>query len=448
MSTSPNPSAAPAQAPEPVGPKQVTPDESGFLRRHARLLVILVAVAAAIAVGYLRSRPKPAQKAALAPVIRTVVVQKGAIERTLRLSGSTVAGRYANIAAPLLRGPEGGRALVLMKLAKSGSWVKKDDTVAQIDGQSAKDHIDDVNATIQTAESDIRKRKADQAIEEESLQQALTNTKAKLDKAKLDYGAAEVRTVVDQELMKLAVEQYEAEYREQLARNKMNLISNASELKILEYTRNRHVRHRDRHVVDLRKFTIRTPMDGLVVMQSLWRGGDMGQVQEGDQVAPNQPFMKIVDPNSMQVDASVNQVDSERIRIGEPATVRFDAFPGLHLKGRVFSIGALAVGGWRQNYYIRAVPVKVQLLEQESRVIPDLSASADVVVESKSDALLVPLAAVFEDGDKTVVYVKKQQDFAAREVKLGLRNNVQVEVLEGLTGGERVALERPAKGQV
>ncbi|MFB3829853.1 MAG: efflux RND transporter periplasmic adaptor subunit [Bryobacteraceae bacterium] len=397
-----------------------------------------------IAAGTWYFRSRSSEKAAALPIARTARIQAGTIQRVVRLTGTTSAGRYANIAAPLLRGPESGRALTLIFLAKSGTWVKRGEKVAEIDGQAAKDHIDDTDATVQTAEADIRKRKAEQAISSESLRQALTQAKARLDKAKLDYAAAEIRTTIDQELLKLSVEQYEAEYKEQLADIKTNEIAQRSELRILELTRDRHVRHRDRHIHDLKRFTITTPMEGLAVMQTIFRSGEMAQIQVGDQVYPNQPFMKIVDPASMQVDASINQVESELIRIGQPATVYFDAFPGLKLKGRVFSIGALAVGGWRQNYYIRAVPVKIQLVEQESRVIPDLSAGADVVVAQKDNAVLMPLAALQTDAGKTVVFVKAGEGWVEREVKLGIRSNTDAEVLEGLKPGEEVALQRPA----
>jgi multidrug efflux pump subunit AcrA (membrane-fusion protein) len=213
-----------------------------------------------------------------------------------------------------------------------------------------------------------------------------------------------------------------------------------SQLKLLEYTRERHARHRDRHRGDVTRFTIRAPMGGLVVMQSIWRGGDMGQVQEGDQVNPGQAFMKIVDTQNMVVEANVNQVGSERLRVGQPATVHFDAFPEIRLAAKVYSIGALAVGGWRQNFYIRNVPVKIQLLENDPRVIPDLSASADVTLERKENTLLIPKEAVRLNGDKSFVYVKSGEQFIPRDIQLGEQNYTQAMVLAGLDGDEEVAL--------
>src|SRR6185436_1146366 len=105
------------------------------------------------------------------------------------------------------------------------------------------------------------------------------------------------------------------------------------------------------------KFTMKAPLSGLAVMQSIIRGTEMGQVQEGDQVFPGQPFMKIVDVAGMQVQASASQVESEEMRLGQPATIEFDAFPGLKLNARVTNIGAIATPGATVNYFRRTIPV-------------------------------------------------------------------------------------------
>ena len=439
MSTSVNPSAEPPQAPVPgkPGPAPVA------VPRRPRKGIWLAAAAAVVAVGiaawFLKPQPAAKKGPAIMPT-RTAKVVAGPLLRTIRITGSTSAGRFANVAAPMLRGPDLGRALTLVTLATGGTLVKKGSLVAQIDTTAAKDHIDDVKAMVVTAEGDIRKKKADQAIEEESLRQNLRQIKANLDKAKLDAGASEIRTAVDQEQIKLLVEQYDMEYRETQKNYDIALASNRSEIKLLEMALERQKRHLNRHEVDVEKFTIRTPIDGLVVMLSIQRGGDQGQIREGDTVAPNQSFMRIVDPKSMQMDGMVNQVESEWLRIGQTARVYFDAFPGLSLPARIQSIGALAVGGWRQNYYIRNIAVKVQFLEQHAQVIPDLSAGADILVAKTDDSLVVPIEAIHHAGGKTVAHVKEAGGFVARPVQLGPRNNTHVAVLSGLRAGQEIAL--------
>jgi len=103
----------------------------------------------------------------------------------------------------------------------------------------------------------------------------------------------------------------------------------------------------------------------------------------------------------------------------------------------------MGVGGWRENYYIRNIPVRVTIQNADARIIPDLSASADVSLGRKECVLVAPLAAVESEGGKTIVFVKQQDRFIPRQVEVGARNYTQVEILGGLSAGDEVALGRP-----
>ena len=81
----------------------------------------------------------------------------------------------------------------------------------------------------------------------------------------------------------------------------------------------------------------------------------------------------------------------------------------------------------------------------DPRVLPDLTASADVVLEGDDDALLIPREAVQENGGKSVVLVKQGEAIVPREVEIGAMSHTQVAVLAGLQPGEEVALHAPEK---
>ena len=398
-----------------------------------------IVVAGGGAYGLTRGGGQPATTV----TVRTAKVWVGPLERVLRITGTTAARSFASVTAPMMRGPDSGRDLVLIKLATAGASVKKGDLIAEIDAQPVKDHVDDVTALVVAADADLKQRKAEQAIEMENLRQSVRAAKAALDKARMDNQASEVRMPIDKELLQLAIDEAAAQYKELQSELAMTVEKQRAEMRILEYTRDRHARHRDRHRRDVTRFTMRAPIGGLVVMQSVWRSGDFGQIQEGDQVWPGQPFMKIVDTRSMQVEARINQVESEDVHIGQPATVNFDAFPGLHLNGKVYSVSAMGVGGWRDDYYIRTLPVVISIQGADSRVIPDLSASGDILLGRKENALIAPREAVRSEGGRQVVYAKRGDGFTAREVRVGESNNTQVEILAGLRAGDEVALGPP-----
>ena len=375
------------------------------------------------------------------PAVEIGLARTGSIERTLRLSGTTSAKVFVNIAAPRQEGPEAGRDLILIELVKPGSFVKKGELLARIDAQALKDHVDDLADTIQQAQADIVKRQAEQAVEWEDLQQTVRVAKADLDKARLDYQAATLLAGIERELLKLSVDEATARYQELLKRSALKKEAGLAELRILELTAQRHRNHRDRHARDLTRFTIQSPMDGLAVMETVWREADMGQVQKGDQVRPGQIFMKVVDPSAMRVRAFANQAESVDLRPGQKAAIRLDAFPDLRLTGEVSSVGALASSsGWRQSYFVRRVPVDVDIDGQDARLIPDLSASADVALAQAGPSVVVALSALRRKGNETFVTVRSEGRFSTRRVTLGLADNVQAQIESGLAAGEEVRL--------
>jgi multidrug efflux pump subunit AcrA (membrane-fusion protein) len=375
-----------------------------------------------------------------ATITHTAPVTAAPLERVVRISGQTSARRFVTVMVPVFAGPDSGRDLSLMKVAKAGSFVKKGDLVAEFDPQALRDHIDDLDDLVQQSENDVEKKRADQEVSWETLQQSLRVAKADLDKARLDMKAAEVKTDIERELLKLTADEAEAAYKELLKDVANQKASDRAELRMLEITAARHKLHRGNHVRDLKRFTMRAPMDGLVVMLQTWRGGEMRQIQEGDQVYPGQQFMKIVDPSSMQLEASVSQADSSQFRVGQPATIGLDAFPGVEFKGRIYSIGALAVKGIWETYYIRNIPVRILIEGRDDRLIPDLSAWAHVPVDRQEKALVVPAEAVRAEAGLNVVFVKNGGRFEKRPVEVGLRTPTQVALLSGVRPGEVVAL--------
>jgi hypothetical protein len=147
----------------------------------------------------------------------------------------------------------------------------------------------------------------------------------------------------------------------------------------------------------------------------------------------------------MIVNATINQVDVESIRIGAKATVRIDAYPGLELPAHVYSVGAMTRPGGMRASFVKEIPVILKLDAMDPRVIPDLSVSADVVIQSEEHATLAPRASIFRDSSNgnPYVYVKSAGGWERRPVELGTSNYLSVSIRSGLRPGEVVATELP-----
>jgi len=430
--TQPAPQPGPGEHLEPVR-RRSRPS----LLRPLLVLLVLVAAGGSALLYWQAARQAGASKTVLAAT-RTATVQRGNLEVRLRISGSTAAKDFVNITAPRLRGPDAG-PMVILRIAESGAMVKPGDVVLEFDPQSLKDHLDDTIDGLKDRQNDVAKRKVNNELQMENLRQSLRVAKAAVDKAALDYKTLDVRTDIDRELLRLALEEAEAAYKEMLSDVELTRQSLAADLRAAEISMKMEELHVQRHENDLTKLVIRSPISGMVVLQTMFRpGGDQVTVAVGDRMGPGQPVMKIINPDKMMIEGTANQAEVARLRIGQEAIIGLDAFPDATYRGHLYSIGAIAVGSRRENYYIRNIPVRILIENPDRRVIPDLSAFANVLVDKQENVLLVPAAAVGEQDGKRFVYVRTEKGFEKREVRTGLSNGTQTAVLEGLKEGDVV----------
>lgn len=366
--------------------------------------------------------------------------------------GSTASSLSGGAAGPPAIGGAagGGRRrgdfhLALQKLAPAGIRVKKGDVVAEFDRQFMLLRLEDYKASVAQSKAAFEKGKADLQVTRKAHEQSILAAKSNLEKAHLDVKATPVLSLIDSERLKLALEEAEAQYRQLLEEVRYINIAEKAQIRVAELqVKDAEVELR-RAENNVDKLVAKAPIDGMVVHLNVFRGGEFGQVREGDELWGGMPFMQIVEPDSMVVDAKVNQVDADKIRIGQRAYVRFDAFPDLVLPARVYSVGTVAVARQYRQEYVKEVPVLFKLEQMDPRVIPDLSASVDVVIEKEDKAAVVPAEALFSDpGDaQRYVFVKRGSGWQKRPVEVGLRNHIAAAVRSGLKAGELVALRRP-----
>lgn len=345
-------------------------------------------------------------------------------------------------------GGGGGRfhdSLVLKEVAAPGSRAKKGDVVAEFDRQDMLTLLDDYKVQVSQAEASMRSIQAQLEVIQDAHQQSIRTAKAELDKARLDLKTIPVRSAIDAELLKLAAEETEARYKQLLNEVKFMEASLNSQRRLAQLNLDEEKAEAKRIQLDVDRMLMRAPIDGIVVMQTTWRGGEQGQIERGDELHSGHPFMQIVDTDSMVVDASVNQVDSELMRIGAKARVRFDAYPNLELPASVYAIGAMTkTAGWRASF-VKEIPVSLKLEGTDPRVIPDLSVSVDVVLGAEQKAVVAPIESIFQDSAaaRPFVFLQRPSGWERREVELGVTNYINAAVRSGLKPGDVVARARP-----
>src|SRR5271157_724650 len=372
--------ASPAEAtPDIEGtPKQSAtepeqPESGGAGRAWLRRGLVIAAAAiivCAIALLVIRSKTPAAGNKAQHASANAMQV--------LRLKGTTEAVQSRALLAPLLEGQSVG-SLTIIHLAPAGTKVKQGDLLVEFDRQAQmRDFFDkqaEYRKLVDQVAEEQAKENAAKAKDETELKQAEDN----LRKAELEVQKAELVSKIDAEKNQETLEEARATY-DQL-RETFDLKRKAAQaaIRILEIQRDRTQQTMLHAQGNANLMQIRAPIDGIVVLNTIWKQGTMGEVQEGDQVRPGVPFMQVVNPAAMQVRVLANQEDFLSLRVGQSAKVRLDAYPELVFAAKVELLAPIGAGGDFSSR-LREFAVIVSIEGNDPKLMPDLSAAVDVDV--------------------------------------------------------------------
>ncbi len=424
-----------AAPPEPESPKpRLQPEKP----RHSRSLypwIILGAAAVALAIVFGLVLRQPASNDS-AQAVRTTSAVRGNFVDTLRLSGSTEAVTSYPIVAPRLAG-EPGWQMTVVHIAPNGTHVKRGDLLVQFDRQNEIENYLDHRASFMDLSRQVAKMEKNNAAAAAQDETQIQTAKDQLKTAQLEMQKLELLSPIDQEITRLHLQEAQASLKELQETYKQRLAETTASLRDLELQRDQaqrdmlHSQHNEERMV------IRSPIEGVVVLHSIWKSGRFGVIEDGDQIRPGLGFMEVVNPSKMEVSAKVNQMDAARLSAGQQAEVSLDAYPGLVVPAKLETVGPIAAEGQFSDQ-VRDFSALFSVQEANPRFMPDLSAAVDVELGDEKGVLMVPNDCVARDGGDAYVFVKGAMGFSKRQVKLGPRNNLMTVIKSGLKAGATV----------
>jgi HlyD family secretion protein len=360
--------STPATQPEPDYGGERPPGLRSGLAIAAGVIVVCAIVAGAVVLMVSRSKTSSTANGAQDSTNNPGVV--------LRMRGTTEAVQARALLAPLLEGQNVG-TLTVIHLTPAGTRVKKGDLLVEFDRQAQMRDYFDKQAEYRTladqVEEESAKENAAKAKDETELKAAEDN----LRKSELEIKKAEVVSRIDAEKNQENLDEAKATYDQLKETFDLKRKAALAAIRILEIQRDRKQQTMLHAQGNADLMQIRAPIDGVVVLNTIWKQGTMGEIQEGDQVRPGVPFMQVINPAEMQVRVSVNQQDFPSLWIGEAAKVRLDAYPELVFPAKVEQLAPIGEGGDFSNR-LRKFAVIVSIEGNDPKLMPDLSAAVDV----------------------------------------------------------------------
>jgi HlyD family secretion protein len=367
----------------PPRPDGTEPEGPPGERRKRRFRTILLTLVAALLLGLVLVAAFPRKTPSTLETLQPRTDRSPALP-TMRLKGLTEAVRMRAILVPVLSG-QFVATLTVTRLTPAGTRVKQGDLLAEFDRQSQIRDSVDKRADYDKLVSQVREQQAKEDAARAKDETEIKTADDALSKARLEMQKAEILSRIDSEKAQEDLEEAEATLAQ--LRETFTLKRKAAQaaVRILEIQRDRTEQVMWHAQADARLMQIRAPLDGIVVVNTVWKQGQMGEVQEGDQLRPGTPFMQVVDPSLMQVRVLANQDDFLSLRLGQSARIHLDAYPELVFPGRLEEMAPIGRGGDFSSRLI-TFGVVFSVTGQDPKMMPDLSAAVDVDLSDRNRA--------------------------------------------------------------
>jgi RND family efflux transporter MFP subunit len=154
---------------------------------------------------------------------------------------------------------------------------------------------------------------------------------------------------------------------------------------------------------------------------------------KGASTDPTTPIARVQDLDHLVVTVDLSEYDVARVRVGAPADIGVEALGGKRLGGKVSDVSPSGT----ENGGVVNFPVTIGL-DRSPGPRPGMSVSARVIIQRARNVLRVPVGAVHEGDQPSVMLSGPSGSLINRPVELGLRGATYVEVRSGLREGDRV----------
>lgn len=377
--------------------------------------------------------------------IQTAKVRRGEFVISVKTRGEIRSVNSVILTAPQVPDPR------IVKLFESGKPVRKGEVVIEFDAAQQEQNLLERNTSVRTVDSEIVQIKASHRITDEQDGMNTMTAQYNLERAKLDASKAEVVSQIEGAKSRIDVGISEGELGQVKTVEGAHKTTQRADLDRLQQKKDKTVRDVSRAQGYLSKMVLRAPQDGIVNLLPNFRAqGSFGSApppfKEGDRAWTGAPIAEIPDLSNMRIDLKLEEVDRGRLRLGQNIRVRVDAIADRELPASLDWISPIAAITFKgMGLSEKNFPARATLRQLDGRLRPGMSATAEVVIESEPNTILVPVRASIMHQGKPAVYVRKGTEFVIRHVEIGKRNDTDMVVLSGLREGEEVALENPVE---
>jgi HlyD family secretion protein len=361
-------------------------------------------------------------------------ILKGPFRRSVIETGELQSVNAVTLTMPNIDYKYGSR-MKIIDLAEHGKNVQKGDPVVTVDPSAVQKFIIERRESLENEIAASNKLRAQLNNNLQDLKAQLRNEQASFDIKKLQlegsaFESAGIRKVIELEFRQSEIRlnklKRNLELRPRLDSldfriQRIKISQKDNELKAAEET--------------LEKLIVRSPLDGIFVLQSSNRNGQI--VKVGDEVYLGDPVAKIPDINTMKVNGIILENDISRISPGQDVIVRLDALPSVPFHGTINKVGKVCIPQDTRKVFL----TEVLITETDLRLKPGMTVSCEYITYEGENEVYVPNNCILEENKHFYLFLRKRGKIRKTEVTTGPSNNMYTIVSGDLKSGQ--ALELP-----
>jgi HlyD family secretion protein len=329
----------------------------------------------------------------------------------------------------------------IARLAREGTEVKQGEPVLSFDTTELQRRLEEKSAEADEARKQIEKERNDLAVQTKGERLRLAEAEATLRKSALKLEAPPDVTGIN-EHKQTEIEHNVAKREATAVRARLGALERAAAARItLLESRQREAQSVVERTSDaIRQMNITAPRAGTVVYMTNWRGE---KKKEGDNVWKAERVIEIPDLTRMKAEGEVDEVDAGRVAVGQRVSLRLDAHPDEEFKGTITTAGRTVQRKKGTQDPLKVLRVEIALDRTDPvRMRPGMRFQGTIELGRVKSAVLIPRESIFLGANGPFVYRRGSIGVDEFNVKLGRENDKFVQVLSGLSQGDRVLVSR------
>lgn len=369
----------------------------------------------------------------------TVKPTQGSFEVVVTTSGELRAKRSTEILGPRRARDLRIRQMTINWLIPEGTVVKEGQLVARLDQGELLNQMEDVKIALETAQTELTTTKLDTALSLSKSRNNIINLKYDVDERLAEMEQAKFEAPATQQKAKISYQKAERSYEQAKANYKKEVAQARAQVRTKQLSVNKAQNQLNDYIELQGQFTVLAPADGMVIYDREWDGR---KVATGSSIGAWNPVVATLpDLTEMESITYVNEIDIQKIEKGQEVIIGLDAVAGKELGGKVVSVAN--IGEKRPNSDAKVFEVLIEVHGKDTTLRPAMTTSNQIVVADKESSLSIPLECLHTQDSTSFVFIKTGSKTVKQQVKTGLINENNAEVVEGISLEDELFLTLP-----